>query len=94
MSAAADSIFALNLTAGITMHIVNNNFRILPYTFKFIVMPVFCLTDKKNNMTKGKLKNSNRSLKDAAMSDWLWGDRLNNYIKTGYSIVTDFILSA
>ena len=45
-------------------------------------------------MTKGKLKNSYRSLNDAAMSDWLWGDCLNNHIKTGYSIVTDFILSA
>ena len=38
-------------------------------------------------MTKGKLKNSYRSLKDAAMSDWLWGDSLNNHIKTGYNIV-------
>ena len=38
-------------------------------------------------MTKGKLKNSYRSLNDAAMSDWLWGDCLNNHIKTGYSIV-------
>ncbi len=49
--------------------------------------PSLLLNQKNSDMTKEKLQNSYRSLKDGAMSDWHLGDSLNNYIKAGYCIV-------